>query len=125
VYVSGSPPGGRVAFAYRPRRGLPRAPGTQAGLLVTEFRGRQTTTLIQKTLGPGTTAEPVSVDGDRGLWISGRPHEFAYEDSQGVVHAETLRLAGNTLLWRHGDVLLRLEANLSKAAALRIARGLR
>jgi hypothetical protein len=125
VYVSGSPPGGRVVFAYRPRRGLPRAPGTHAGLLITEFRGRQTTTLIQKTLGPGTTAEPVSVGGERGVWISGRPHQFAYEDSQGAAHAETLRLAGNTLLWQRGGVLLRLEANVSKAAALRIARTLR
>jgi hypothetical protein len=32
------------------------------------------------------------------------------------------RLAGKTLLWQDGEVTLRLEGDLSKAEALRIAR---
>ena len=39
--------------------------------------------------------------------------------------SDTLRLAGNTLIWHHGDVLVRLEADVSKATALRIARSMR
>jgi RNA polymerase sigma factor (sigma-70 family) len=41
------------------------------------------------------------------------------------IRGEDLRLAGNTLVWRRGGLLLRLEAHLSKARALRIARTLR
>jgi hypothetical protein len=65
------------------------------------------------------------VRGAPGVWISGRPHDFAYLDARGRARVETLRLAGNTLVWRHGEVLLRLEARVSKRRALRIARSLR
>jgi hypothetical protein len=125
VYLANSPPGGQVAFVDRPGPGLPRAVGTRAGLLITEFRGRQPHAYLVKSLGPGTTAERVRVRGAPGVWISGHPHEFAYLDSRGQARAETLRLAGNTLLWRHGDLLLRLEAQVSKRDALRIAGSLR
>jgi len=125
IYLASSPPGGQVAFVYHPGPGLPRAVGTRAGLLVAEFRGRQPRTYVAKSLGPGTTAARVRVRGAPGVWISGHPHEFAYLDSRGRARAETLRVAGNTLIWRHGDVLLRLEARLPKARALRIARSVR
>ncbi|HYY05778.1 MAG TPA: hypothetical protein VE997_04325 [Candidatus Limnocylindria bacterium] len=125
VYVAATPPGGRVTLAYAPRPGLPRASGTRAGMLITEFRGEQPTGFIEKTLGPGTIAERVTVNGDLGVWIAGRPHQVLYEDARGQIRPDTLRLAGNTLLWRHGSVLLRLEAHVSKAAALRIARSMR
>jgi hypothetical protein len=125
VYLAHSPPGGQVAFVDRPGPGLPRAVGTRAGLLLTEFRGRQPRTYLAKSLGPGTTAHRVRVSGARGVWISGHPHQFAYLDARGQARAETLRLAGNTLIWRHGDVLLRLEARVSKREALRIAGSLR
>jgi hypothetical protein len=125
VYVASSPPGGRVTLAYRPRRGLPRARGTGAGLLITELRGRQDATLIDKSLGPATSITRVRVGADPGVWIAGTPHEFAFVDARGQVRAENLRLAGNTLVWRHGDVLLRLEADVSESRALAIARTLR
>jgi len=112
VYVASSPPGGRVTLAYR-------------GVLITELRGRQDTTLIDKSLGPETTITRVRVGADPGVWIAGKPHEIAFVDARGQVRAENLRLAGNTLVWRHGDVLLRLEANVSRARALAIARTLR
>lgn len=125
VYLSNSPPGGQVAFVYPPGPGLPRAPGTDTGLLITEFLGQQPRAYIQKSLAPGTSATFLTVGGSPGVWISGRPHEFAYLDSQEKARAETLRLAGNTLLWRHGAVLISLEARISRQAALRIALSLR
>jgi hypothetical protein len=125
IYVAGSPPGGQVAFVYRPRRGIPRAPGTGVGLLIAEFRGRQPRAYIDKSLAPGTTVEGVRVGGGRGVWISGTPHQFAYLDARGQPRAQTLRLAGNTLLWRRGAVFLRLEAKVPERRALRIARSLR
>jgi hypothetical protein len=125
IYVAASPPGGQIAFVYRPRRGLPQAPGTGTGMLITEFPGRQPRAYIAKSLGPGTTVHQVMVGGSHGVWISGSPHYFAFVDARGRDHEQSLRLATNTLLWRRGALLLRLEANVSRATALRIARSLR
>jgi len=120
-----APAGRRVTLAYAPRPGLPRAPETHAGMLITEFRGEQPREFLQKTLGPGTTARPVTVNGDPGVWIAGKPHEVLYRDPDGQVESDSLRLATNTLLWRNGDVLVRIEAKLPLARALRVARSMR
>lgn len=125
VYLANSPPGGQVSFVYPPGPGLPRAPGTGAGLLIAEFRGQQPRAYVMKSLGPGTSVQFIMVGRDPGVWISGRPHEFAFLDAHGEARAETLRLATNTLLWRHGEVLIRLEAKVSRRAAVRIALSLR
>ena len=125
VYLAGAPVGNRVMLVYAPRPDLPRAPHTQTGMLVTEFRGEQPPGFLDKTLGRGTTARPVAVNGDPGAWIAGRPHEIVYVRPDGTVITDTLRLAGNTLIWRHGDVLVRLEAEVPLATALRIARSMR
>jgi hypothetical protein len=63
----------------------------------------------------------VRVGADPGVWIAGRPHAFAYLDARGQARLETLRLAGNTLLWNHDGVLVRLEAAVSQHMALKIA----
>jgi hypothetical protein len=41
------------------------------------------------------------------------------------VTTERIRLAGNTLLWAHGDLIFRLESTLPREAARRIAASLR
>src|SRR5262249_49952185 len=107
VYFSDDPPGGQVALVYTKPGGV--------RMLITEFRGRQQSAFIQKTLGPGTTAEKVTVNGARGIWIAGEPHVLMYLDTNGQVQGYTPRLATNTLLWRRGDLLLRLEAHIPKA----------
>jgi hypothetical protein len=124
VYLANSPPGGQIAFVYRPGPALPRAPGTATGLLITEFRGSQPRAYQNKSLGPGTRISFVHVGADPGVWIAGRPHEFAYLDARGQARSETLRLAGNTLLWNHHGVLLRLEANVPRQTAIEIAASL-
>jgi hypothetical protein len=125
VYFAEDPPGGQVALVYRPSARFKAVGTTGVGILITEFRGRQQSVYIQKALGEGTTAEPVTVDGGRGLWIAGRPHVLMYRDTGGAVQSYTPRLATNTLLWRRGELLLRLEAHISKADALGIARSMR
>ncbi len=65
------------------------------------------------------------MNGGRGYWIAGRPHVVLYRDEHGAIRDYTLRLATNTLVWRQGGLLLRLEAHISKAAALRIAGSMR
>jgi hypothetical protein len=125
VYFAEDPPGGQVALVYKPRTGFPAVGTSGLGMLITEFRGRQQSVYIQKALGEGTTAEAVTVNGGHGLWIAGAPHLLMYRDRDGSVQSYTPRLATNTLLWRRGELLLRLEAHISKADALRIANSMR
>lgn len=128
VYLRTPPAGGAVTLAYRAHPGLPREATTGLGLLLTEFRGGiQGQTLFGKGLGPGPGAhlDIVDIEGGTGYWITGKPHSFWYTGTDGAYAPETLRLAGNTLLWQRGDVTLRLESNLSKEAALRVAASIR
>jgi hypothetical protein len=87
-------------------------------LLLTEFRGQA---LIEKLIEPGTRVERVTVDGKPGAWLD-QPHVVIFKDPRGIVRQNEGRLAGKTLLWQHGEVTLRLEGDLSKEEALRIAR---
>jgi hypothetical protein len=110
VYVDRTAPGQPVALVYGPL-GRPR-------LLVLEFRAAP---LIEKALLGETRVEQVSVGGERGLWIEGPRHEFFYQTGVGEPMRDTQRLAGNTLLWTRGMLTLRIEGDLSKAEAIRIA----
>ncbi len=110
-----------AALVYRARPGLPAAPHTSVGALLSEARG----TVFAKFFDPTTQMEPVTVDGQPGYWLTGRPHLFAYLDAQQRVRSETLRLAGDTLLWNRNGLVLRLETALSRDAALRLAAGVR
>ncbi|TMK96510.1 MAG: hypothetical protein E6G40_11435 [Actinobacteria bacterium] len=111
-----------VTLVYRARPGLPAAAATGEGLLIGEFQAGIDNQLIEKKVGSqATKIEPVSVDGQPGYWIEGA-HEVYLIGPDGEQLADTVRLAGNVLLWEKGKVTLRLEADISKAEALRIAR---
>ena len=69
--------------------------------------------------------EQVTVGGEPGYWFSGEPHFFAYRDAAGTLREEQTRLAGNTLIWQRGDLTLRLEGELPKEEAIRIAESMR
>jgi hypothetical protein len=120
VYLRGTPTTLQIHFAYRPRPGLPAGP-TGYGALVGQFAGELDVALLGKGVGPGARIEEVRVDGARGVWIEGETHFFFYRDASGDIVQETLRLAGNTLLWERDGRLLRIEAQVSKADALRLA----
>jgi hypothetical protein len=110
VYVDRTAPGRPVALVYGPL-GRPR-------LLVLQFRAAP---LIEKALLGETRVEQVSVGAERGLWIEGPRHEFFYQTGVGQPVRDTQRLAGNTLLWMRGTLTLRIEGDLSKEEAIRIA----
>jgi hypothetical protein len=123
VYVENDVPGGEVALAYTPRPGIPLVKQTGLGVLVTEFRGDLNPGFIGKAIGPGTTLEETSVNGDPGWWIAGEPH-MIFVDIHGNGQQVTLRMAANTLIWEHAGVTYRIESGLSKADAMRIASSL-
>jgi hypothetical protein len=125
LYIDTSGAATRVSLVYRARPGI--TPSRELGLaaLVVEFRGSIEEVLLGKAAGPGTKVEPVSINGARGFWLEGEPHLFFYRDPSGDVRQDTLRLAGNTLVWVQGEVTLRLEAQITKDQALRIATSFR
>jgi hypothetical protein len=87
-------------------------------LLLTEVQGEA---FIEKLVETETRVERVRVNGQPGVWIE-EPHVVFFRDLRGRLRQSTGRLAGQTLLWQHGAVTLRLEGDLSKEEALRIAR---
>lgn len=118
-------PSVRIDLVYRARPGLPATSNTGAGLLVTEFHA-VAEPLIEKTVGEGSTVERLTVDGDPAFFISGADHGFAYVQQGGTGAFEPQRLAGDTLLVERSDgVLLRLEGDLSRGEAVRIAASVR
>jgi hypothetical protein len=48
-----------------------------------------------------------------------------FQDRDGGFHEGRARLAASTLAWQQGDVTLRLEGDISREKALRIARSTR
>ncbi len=125
VYVGEPPPGGQIALVWRARPGLPPAAESGVGALMTQFRGDTEAGLMSKSLGPGTRLEEVVVNGQPGFWIEGSPHLFLYRDASGRIREETIRLAGNSLVWQQGGLIVRLETALSKDETLRIAASVR
>lgn len=125
VYVDAVAGGDRVTLVYRSRAALPVSREAGVSALVVEVRGRVEESFFAKAAGPGTRIDPVAVNGARGFWLEGEPHLFFIRDAAGNVRDETLRLAGNTLLWERGDTTLRLEAQVARDVALRIASSFR
>ena len=114
VYVDAASPGSPVALVYGSL--------TEPRLLVLEFRAAP---LIEKALRSETKVEHVIVNGEPGMWIEGPEHEFFYLTGEREPAVDTQRLAGNTLLWTRGPLTLRIEGDLSRSEALRIARSMR
>jgi hypothetical protein len=86
-------------------------------------------TLFYKVLGGNSEAEFTSVGSNLGVWIHGYDHGVWYfaPGSAGGPHDEWRAegyLAGNVLAWRIGDVVFRLEADVTKQRALELARSL-
>jgi hypothetical protein len=121
VFVETAGTSDSVTLVYRVRAGIPVSAEAGVSAMVVELRGALDEILLGKATGPGTRVEAVTVAGGRGFWLEGTPHQFFYRDPAGNVRPETLRLAGNTLVWEQDGVTIRLEASVTKEQALQIA----
>jgi hypothetical protein len=121
VFVESVGTSDRVSLVYRRRDGMPASTEAGVSALVVEVRGTVDEALLGKATGPGTRIEKVTVNGAPGYWLEGAPHLFFYREPGGNVRDETLRLAGNTLVWVQDGVTIRLEAQVSRDEALRLA----
>jgi len=104
---------GQVAWVWRDDDG-------SVATLLTVFRAAIDEGFIQKMTGAEAQVRRVTVNGGRGLWLTG-PHSFMYVLPSGQGRDETARLAGPTLLWEEGDRLWRLEGDFTLAEARAIA----
>jgi hypothetical protein len=87
------------------------------GLLLFEYESGAGTTFLKKVALRSADVEYVDVRGEPGIWIGAR-------------HAVYLpggppRAAGHVLIWQHGLLTLRLEADIGRERALAIARSVR
>ncbi len=121
IYAGTPPFNGRVSLLYAARPGLPRASTTRAGLVISEF---QRTYFVGKTIPPGAIVQPIQIAGEPGVWIAGHFHMMYYLDQHRALLRDTIRLAGNVLLWQHGAVTVRLEGHLSEQRAISIAQSM-
>ncbi|HEV3364860.1 MAG TPA: hypothetical protein VG795_12125 [Acidimicrobiia bacterium] len=114
AYVDEAAPENVVSLVYRPGPDRPEVGSTGVGVLVSQFRGRIDAAVMTKFLGPGSTIEPISVDGRRGFWLPEPGHVVMYLDRQGRVQEDTARLTANVLLFERDGVIIRVESRLSR-----------
>jgi hypothetical protein len=66
----------------------------------------------------------VTVAGTPAVWVD-RPHPVLYDDRDGIMHEETARIAGSTLIFEKDGVTYRVEGDLTEHQAIEIAESLR
>ena len=81
--------------------------------------------MVKKLTTPETRVERVSVDGSPGVFLSGEAHFLFLLDEYRQIVEESARLARDVLIWESGGVAYRLEGELERGEALRLARSLR
>ena len=89
------------------------------GVTVATLPGRIDDGLFVKLVESGLQITPVDVGGQQGYWITGEPHVLMYRNADGEV--SEARFAGDTLVWQDGDVIRRVEGDISLDLALAIA----
>jgi hypothetical protein len=113
IYAGGTFRKAGVVLVYR--TGLPPLGYTGISLVLTEVPGDIRSAYLGGKAIVGSELERVSVDGDPGYWsATGR-----------IPSAMDPPLPGNVLLWEKRGVALRLEVNLPKRRAIRIAESVR
>lgn len=123
------------AFVGRPARSvtlvwaasaeLPEVDDSGIGLLIGAIPGVTDAGAVTKQATAGTTVELVRVGDSPAYWIAGDPHRLVVTDPDGLIVTDATRLAGNTLLWTHGDVTYRLESSLDRDRAVDLASDMR
>jgi hypothetical protein len=108
-----------VSLVYPPGPGMPASQVTGVAVLVQTIRATAEP-LIKKTAGAAASVEDVTVDGNRGYWITGS-HGFGYVAGKGQMGFERERLADRTLLVERDGLLLRVEGDISRERAEAIA----
>ena len=121
VFVAGVPEGGRVSLVYEAGGILPNTDETGLGMIVTEFRATIETDFMKKVIGKEALPEITDVDGELAFWITGPHTVYLYRDVDGDIREDSVRLAGNALVWEHDGITYRIESDLDLEDARRVA----
>ncbi len=122
IYYNDERLGGQISLVWVPRSNLPEAADSGVGMLISSFRGNLEPSTYAKELDPSRNLLlDVEVRGRPGFWIEGEPHVFLFEDPNGGIQFESIRLAGNVLLWEENGVTMRIESALPREDVLLIA----
>ena len=108
-----------VTMLWRARPGFPALPGTQVGIMI-DVIDPSTAAFLEKLLY-NVPVERLVIDGHEARWITAR-HPLLVLDSNGEPVAR--RDAAQTLLIDTGTATVRIESDLSRDAAIRLARSL-
>ncbi len=112
AYVLGAGDHRIVTLAWRAADGAPALVGSDLAMTVMAIPGLLDETIVTKLVGRGTTVEPVAVDGGRGWWISGAPHELMVVRPDGSVGVAYASLVGDTLVFERDGTVYRLTSTL-------------
>lgn len=123
VYVDPSR-GNQVAFVWAASDTLPATREPGIGLVLMQFDGRAMRGFHQKLVGAGVTAEPVSVGGQDGFWISGAAHFFYYVGDDGDLIEDGRRWVDDALVWSDDTTTYRLESSLGRDRTIELAESL-
>ncbi len=115
--------GDQVAYVWAASDTLPETSERGVGLILMQFDGLADEGYREKLIGSGVEIETVSVDGERGFWISGA-HFFFYVHNDGTRIHEERRWVGDALIWAKGSTTYRIESGLGRDATMEIARSL-
>lgn len=118
VYALGGSEGEGVAVVYLRRAGLPPLGGTGAGLVLTEIPVQLRSMYSGGDPRESPGVEEVKVVGGRGYWAPG---------SATLSHPldRSVHPPANVLVWEQGGLVLRLETELPKGEAVRLAESVR
>jgi hypothetical protein len=117
VWFDRTADGARIVLAWSATEAMPPIGDLPWGAVIYEFRGD--TVQASKTLfSEGNTFENAKVDGSDAFWITGE-HELDLITGDGTF--ARYRVTGNILVWKVGGIILRMETELPKEAAIQLA----
>jgi hypothetical protein len=114
----------QVAFVWAASASLPETREPGVGLILMRFDGRMEDQYREKLIGQGTTVERVTVDGNRGFWVSGEAHFFFYVREGGRIIDDGRRWVDDALAWTNGVITYRIESALGRDATIDLAESL-
>lgn len=126
IFVVSPPASGQVVVVYPPSEGLPASSVAGVGALLSTLPGTIDEGLFVKVSSDVESFTFATSTGAvvHAIWLGGAPHDYVFEDADGEPVYDTLRLATHTLLWQDGTTTHRLEADLTRAQAVLIARSI-
>ena len=116
--------GQQVAMFWSDSPELPEVFDTGIGLLLIQFEARVDQQLLLKEASEATRIEPVRVKGNLGYFLSGAPHTVFFENPEGLIADDQIRMTGNVLVWMSDGVTYRIESGLGLEKSVAIAESL-